>query len=392
MQHSLKLRVFISLLVLPLSGCGNGTVPQSSAAQSPATPSLASRSAQSSPITSQRQDGNEDERWDDLDGPDSAGFSPASVRLGFFSTNLPLQAAFKQGYFTQERLTVTTQQVTTSTSLFQSVAANTLDVALSSADNIVNYRLNSNNPVNNNAGTLDVQMLFGDHLGLGLALVAQPGETVASLRGKKCGVDAPDSGFAYVLYELLKRQGLTRGVDYTVLPAGGTPVRLNALRARTIDCTLLNADSVVRARAEGFAVLGSVNDVASPYLGGVGAARESWVRANPGVAVRFIRAYLRGVLWVRDPAHQDDAVALLTNAGTPVGLARQIYDAAVSDPTGLIPDSEVDVAGLRNVLKLRESFGGFEQPQNLRFLASRASGLYNLRFLKRAMKTLDLRR
>ena len=64
----------------------------------------------------------------------------------------------------------------------------------------------------------------------------------------------------------------------------------------------------------------------------------------------------------------------------------------MSDPTGLIPDSKVDVPGLRNVLKLRESFGGFEHPQNLRFLASRASGPYSLRYLKRAMKTLDLSR
>jgi ABC-type nitrate/sulfonate/bicarbonate transport system substrate-binding protein len=326
------------------------------------------------------------------DGPDGTRRhdppSAATVRLGFFSTNLPLQAAFAQGYFADENLTVTTQQVTTSIAMFKSIAANTMDIALTSADNPLNYRLNTNNLVNNNAGTLDVQMIFGDHLGLGLALVAQPGSTIESLRGKKCGVDAPDSGFAYVLYEMLRRNGLVRGTDYTVAPAGGTPIRLNALRAKTIDCTLLNADSVVRAKEEGFTVLATIDDVASLYLGGVGAARESWLHANPDVAIRFIRAYLRGVLWVENPDNRTAAIALLVNANTSAALAAKIYDAAVGEPTGIISDGKLDIRALRSVIRIRSAFDGFEQPQSVRFLASRASGLYDLRYYRQAVRGL----
>jgi ABC-type nitrate/sulfonate/bicarbonate transport system substrate-binding protein len=326
---------------------------------------------------------------DGLDGAHRHGPPiAATVRLGFFSTNLPLQAAFAQGYFADENLTVTTQQVTTSIAMFESIAANTMDIALTSADNPLNYRLNTNNLVNNGAGTLDVQMIFGDHLGLGLALVAQPGSTFESLRGKKCGVDAPDSGFAYVLYEMLRRNGLVRGVDYTVVPAGGTPIRLNALRAKTIDCTLLNADSVVRAKEEGFAVLSTIDDVASVYLGGVGAARESWLKANPDVAVRFIRAYVRGVLWVENPANRTVAITLLINANTSAALAEKIYDSAVGEPTGIIPDGKLDVRGLRNVIRIRSAFDGFEQLQIPRFLASRKSGVYDLRYYRQAVRGL----
>ncbi len=328
---------------------------------------------------------------DDNDDPAGAHHSSptaAAVRLGFFSTNLPLQAAFAQGYFADENLTVTTQQITTSIAMFKSIAANTMDIALTSADNPLNYRLNTNNLVNNNAGTLDVQMIFGDHLGLGLALVAQPGSTFESLRGKKCGVNAPDSGFAYVLYKMLQRNGLARDVDYTVAPAGGTPIRLNALRAKTIDCTLLNADSVVRAKEEGFAVLATIDDVASQYLGGVGAARESWLKANPDVAIRFIRAYVRGVAWVENADNRTAATALLSNANTTVGLAEKIYDAAIGDPTGIIPQGKFDVRGLRNVIRIRSAFNGFEQPQNLRLLASPESGIYDLSYYRQAVRGL----
>lgn len=316
---------------------------------------------------------------------------PAIVRVGLFSASLPIQVALARGFFTDENLTITTQQVTTSISLFQAIAAGTTDIALTSADNPLNYARNQNNAVNHGAGTLDVQMIFGDHLGLGLALAVRPGLTLELLRDKRCGVDAPDSGFAYVLYEMLRRHGLARDVDYTVVVAGGTPLRLAALRAGTIDCTLLNADSVVRAREDGFAILATIGDVAVPYLGGVGAARKTWLQANSDVAVRFIRAYERALSWALDPANRDAVVTLLSNASTPAELARKIYNATVNDPTGLIRRARFDTEGLLRVIELRAAFGGFEQPEDPSVLASPAGGLFDLRYRHQALHRVPQR-
>ncbi len=220
-------------------------------------------------------------------------------------------------------------------------------------------------------------------------MVSQPDlTTFESLQGKTCGVDAPTSGFAFVLYETLQQNGLARGVDYTVTQAGGTPIRLNAMRAGTIDCTLLNADSIVRAREEGFNVLATIDDVAVPYLGGTGAARQSWLEANSDVAIRFIRAYVRGVLLVTDPDNREDVLDLIIDEETPAPLAEQIYEAAVNDSTGLIRQGKFDADGLLSVIELRDAFGGFEEEQNLRFLASPASGLYDLNYYRRAVRGL----
>jgi ABC-type nitrate/sulfonate/bicarbonate transport system substrate-binding protein len=309
------------------------------------------------------------------------GATPATVRVGFFSTSLPLTVAQAKGYFLEEGIAVSTFQVRSSVQMFQRVRDDLMDVAFSSPDNPVNYRLNPHNAV---GVVLDVTMLLGTDYGLGLALFARPGfPSAASLRGARIGVDAPDSGYAYVLYAILAMSGLQRGIDYQVVVIGGTPIRLAALRAGTIDATLLNSDSAVRAAAEGMIPLGSVAEIGSPYLGGVASAPRSWLQANPAVAVGFIRAYFRAQRWVMDPANRDEAIQLLVRPGTTTQIAEQIYDQLLG-ATGLVPDARFDRKGLLAVLRLRDRFGGFEQEQNLAYLDTPASGLFDLSYYRRA--------
>ncbi len=315
--------------------------------------------------------------------------APATVRVGYFSSSLPLLAAQYEGFFADEGLTVAFTQVRSSIGMFSALRDGLMDVAFSSPDNPVNYRLNPSNAI----GTaLDVQMLLGTDRGLDLSLVARPQlATVESLRGARIGVDAVDSGYAFVLYAILAQHGLQRGVDYQVVIVGGTPLRLAALeKAPTapgaIDATLLNSDSYVRAVAAGFQVLAPVSAVASPYLGGVASARQSWLDANPDVAVRFVRAYYRGHTWAMDPANHDAAIALLASyvPNTTPALAEQIYDVLL-DPTGLIPYARLDRKGLYQVVLLRDEMGGFEQPENLRWLVTPASGIYDLSWYRMAV-------
>lgn len=316
-------------------------------------------------------------------GAARAQAAPTTVRVGFFSTSLPLMAAQSNGYFAEESIALSTFQVRSSLQMFQRMRDDLMDVAISSPDNPLNYRLNPHNAVGQ---ALDLTMLYGADLGLQLSVVSRgPLATFESLRGKRIGVDAPDSGFAYVLYAILAQHGLQRGMDYQVKVVGGTPIRLGALRAGTIDATLLNADSVVRARNEGMNALAPVSDVASPYLGTVASARERWLAANPEVAVGFVRAYARGQAWAMDPANHDAAVAMLrTLPMTSATLAEQIYAQLNQDPTGLIAGARLDRKGLMNVIRLRDAAGGFETEQNLRWLDTPASGIFDLSFWRRA--------
>jgi ABC-type nitrate/sulfonate/bicarbonate transport system substrate-binding protein len=233
-----------------------------------------------------------------------------------------------------------------------------------------------------------MQSFMGTDYGTGLSLVSKPEfSTSESLRGKRLGVDAPDSGFAYVLYEMMRQHGLERGLDYEVVVIGGVAARYNSLLAGAIDATLLSGGFEVRAADAGYASLESVTEVADPYMSGVSAARQSWVEQNRGVVVRFVRANYAATQWSLDPANREEAIGLLmTQPNTDRALAEQLYDEQSNEETGLIPDLGIDRLGLYNVLKLREEFGGFDAPQNLRRLTTPASGLYDLSYRRAAVR------
>ncbi|HYY97516.1 MAG TPA: ABC transporter substrate-binding protein [Pyrinomonadaceae bacterium] len=310
--------------------------------------------------------------------------APATLRVGVFARTLPMLAAQLKGFLAEENLTVSYLQVQSSTQQFTSLRDGQYDIINTAIDNVVNYRLNDSNPI---GARLDVQSFMGTDYGTGLSLVSKPAfATFESLRGKRLGVDAPDSGFAYVLYKMMRQHGLERGLDYEVVVIGGVAARYNALLAGTIDATLLSGGFEVRAANAGYASLELVTEVADPYMSGVSAARQSWMEQNRDVVVRFIRANYAATQWSLDPANREEAIALLmTQPNTDRPLAEQLYDEQLNEETGLIPDLSIDRLGLYNVLKLREEFGGFDSAQNLRRLTTPPSGIYDLSYLRAAL-------
>jgi len=76
-----------------------------------------------------------------------------------------------------------------------------------------------------------------------LSLVSVPEiKAVSGLKGKVLSVDAMTTGYAFVLYEILRRNGLDKETcDYRVVGAGGMVQRWTALRERRNDGTLLSA-------------------------------------------------------------------------------------------------------------------------------------------------------
>jgi ABC-type nitrate/sulfonate/bicarbonate transport system substrate-binding protein len=133
-------------------------------------------------------------------------------------------------------------------------------------------------------------MFMGMDLGTGLSVVARPGiNTVEDLRGKVLSVDAPDSGFAYVLYKILRAHGLERGRDYQIVQTSGVFARFQGLLAGNFDATLLSSGFELRATNAGYKLLESVTAIANPYLSGVSAARQSWMEQNRDVVVCFTR-------------------------------------------------------------------------------------------------------
>src|SRR5262249_27965813 len=86
---------------------------------------------------------------------------------------------------------------------------------------------------------------------------------------------------------------------------------------------------------------------------------RSWAKANGDTLVRYLQAYIDGLRWARDPANKSEAIAFyVERLKLPQDIAAECYEVAVGGDRGLAKDGQFDVAGFRNILKLRTTFEG----------------------------------
>ncbi|HEX8848824.1 MAG TPA: ABC transporter substrate-binding protein [Gemmatimonadaceae bacterium] len=316
---------------------------------------------------------------------------PATVNVGYFSKSPVITMGIRHGFFADENITVNAVQTASSPQIFRNLRDGVHDVILTQIDNVFNYRYNQSNPI---GGTFEPVAFMGTDWGNGAALVTRKGITsVEELRGGTVAVDSPNSGFAFVLYGILRAHGLQKDVDYTVIVPkkadgtqdSGTPARFTRLQAGEFDATILNAGFQFRAEAAGYPVLGQISDAADPFMGGSGVARRDWLDNNQDLAIRFIRAYVAAEHYVLDPANRDELIAQLKSESNGNAMvATRTYELLLQQGAGLTPDASIDVQGLFGTAQLRDSFGGFDEPQNLHYLTSPASGMYDLSYWRLA--------
>lgn len=307
------------------------------------------------------------------------------ITLGGFYRSLPMLAAEEKGFYADRDLEVEFAQVTSSIQQAEYLSDGRYDVVQTSPDNTANYLLNERNPI---GSRIDAQGFLGLDYGMYLVVVAQPEiDSIGDLAGKTISVDAPESGFAYVIYKILSSHGLEKDRDYGIVLTGGVYDRFMAMVEGVGDfsATLMSGGFETRAANRGFQLLDSVSDIADPYLGVWAAARRVWLSENEDLAADFVAAYLEASDWVFDPANRDECESLLQRApNTSPELAAQLYEVQVRPGVGNIPNGEIDPEAVRNVLALRQEFGGFESPQDIDALTSDGTKLFTTGFLNRA--------
>jgi ABC-type nitrate/sulfonate/bicarbonate transport system substrate-binding protein len=135
------------------------------------------------------------------------------------------------------------------------------DIAAKAIDNVIAYMEGQGEA--SVSVKPDLFVFMGGDNGL-LSLAVQPEiKSYADLRGKTLSVDAMTTGYAFVLFDLLKRNGLNLG-DYNVVKAGGVLERWERLRERQHDGTMLIAPFDILAKANGFNVLQYALDAYGP--------------------------------------------------------------------------------------------------------------------------------
>ncbi len=270
--------------------------------------------------------------------------------------NWPVWVAREQGWFTGQGLSV--ELTATPGSVFQlaGLIEGRFDIALTLVDNVIAYREGQGEVP---AQGHDLFAFMGADARTLPSLVTLPDiQSYADLRGKTLSVDAKNTGLALALRGLLEHNGL--GVeDYTIVSVGGVKERYAALLDRRHAGALFNSPFEGELRARGFNVLDSVATIAPRYLNHVGAARMQWAQDNRRAIVGFVRAYLRSVNWLYQPANREAAFETFIRnmPGADRSAAAGAYGILFDPASGFPRDGAIDMEGLEQVIALRERFG-----------------------------------
>jgi ABC-type nitrate/sulfonate/bicarbonate transport system substrate-binding protein len=284
--------------------------------------------------------------------------SLAKITLNVFpgGFNWPSFVAQAKGFFAANRLEVMLQPTPNSVAQMTGLSCDEFQIAMTAVDNIVAYVEGQGEaPI---GAQPEFFAFMGSDSGF-LSLVAQREvEDWRNLQGKTLSVDARTTGYAFVLFEMLRRNGLADG-DYKIVRAGGMTQRWEALRAQQQDATLLSAPFDLLAEAHGLHRLARATDVIGPYQGNVAAAKRSWAATHVDEVIGFIRAYAAAIEWLYDRSNRHEAVRILTESlpHMTAELAQRSYEQLLDPARGFFRQAKINAGGLETVLELRSRYG-----------------------------------
>ena len=282
--------------------------------------------------------------------------APANVMVNVFQGgfNWPCFVGQQKGFFERNGITVTLQPTPNSVAQITGLSEGKFDIAVTAFDNIVAY------VEGQGEAPIGAQPEFFAFMGSDngfLSLVAAPDvKKFADLKGKTLSVDARTTGYAFVLFDILRRNGLAEG-DYKIEKVGGTTMRWDALREGKQSGTLLSAPFNLLASEQHFNELARAIKVIGPYQGNVAATRRSWAMNNRTKVIAFIRGYAQAIDWLYDKANREEAIAILVdNVKISPELAERTYDELLDPKDGFFRKARVSQEGLRTVLSLRSRY------------------------------------
>jgi ABC-type nitrate/sulfonate/bicarbonate transport system substrate-binding protein len=250
------------------------------------------------------------------------------LRLTTFARPSVLLAAQHRGFLEEAGLALDLEDAKGSRPQMEGMLAGRWDLAHTNADNVMKFR---------GLGHHDLFIFLVLDRGIAQKLIVQPHvRDWEDLRGGPVGVDAPDSGYAFVLYELLRRHGLEQG-DYDVVPLGATVYRLHSLRRGEINAGLLSHHHEATALDEGFRVLADTRDTFGRHPGVTAATTHSWAERNAEALRGYTTALLAAARWTQAPENHEDVIKVVAQGrGIDVEHARRVLEIERAGRTGIV--------------------------------------------------------
>ena len=181
--------------------------------------------------------------------------------------NWPLWVAEKNGYFAAAGIAVKVTPTPNSEFQLTNTYAGKFHIAMTAIDNVIAYQEGQGPAKIENPDMVAVMAVDNGQL----SLVTVPEiKSFAELKGKQLSVDALTTGYAFVLRDLLARNGIKES-DVEFVKAGGVNERWIALEKKEHAGTILITPFEIIAKSKGFNVLTYAAPVYGHYQGTVGA-------------------------------------------------------------------------------------------------------------------------
>lgn len=266
------------------------------------------------------------------------------VRVCAFSVPAAFVVAIEDGLLAAEGLEVEVERAKGSKSQMTALGEGSFDLVHTSADNVMKFRGLHGLPVRV-AGVIE--------LGLPMDLVGRRGVgDMTAVRGGTVAVDAEDSGYAFVVYEMLARAGVARE-EYRAIEVGNPDARSEALRSGEADVALLAHGALRAAVADGGAVLQRGIDAFPDFPGMTVAALERTLDEGD-LVVRYVSALRRGARVAADPEQRPRVIEhIAAHHGVTTEAATDLLEREESVRTGVSPAGSAVRAALRTMADLR---------------------------------------
>ena len=175
-------------------------------------------------------------------------------------------------------------------------------------------------------------------------------KTPEQLKGTKLGVSRIGATTDFVARYLLKKWNLQPDKDVPIFQAGAGPQVFAAIRGGSVQSGVLSAGpETLRAEAEGYFKLADVSTTGLVYPFGPFAARQAFIKTQPDLVGRFVKAYVEGI--PRFKSDKPVALAVLekyTKQKTTPGTER-IYEVYATKYFKRVP--EATPAGIQTILE-----------------------------------------